>query len=149
MDQEHQQVERRKGYAEIDPAFMRRVEEHLSSFEDRRAACRETLSAGKQRMDNIEIEMAKMTTMLNTADGFIKATRLMVGVVAILMTALAGLVVWIATEKNNDMRAVQKELQIHSIQINRTLEVVERMVVAQERDAARLERHLDGVNGRK
>ena len=141
-----EQVERRKGYVEIDPSLLRRVEEHLESFEERRTACREILSAGRIRMDNIEVEMAKMTALINTADGFIKATRLVAAIVSVLMAALVGVVVWIATEKNADMRDVKLELQAHAIQINRTLSVVERMATAQDRAEQRMERHLDSVN---
>jgi len=142
-NQEH--IERRQGYAPIDPAFLAKIEHHLATFEARQEVWQKTFEAGKLRMDSLETRLANVLILVNTADGFIRAVRVMTVIVSVLLTAMVSMSTWIVMEKNSEIRAVQTMQHEHTTQIKRTLDVVERLVMSQERDSQRLERHLDSM----
>lgn len=144
-----QHQERRKGYAEIDPQLIIAFKTHLDTFEERQAACKKSAEEKMIRLNKIDAELEKLNALTNTADGFIRATRMISAIIGILVAALGSILVWVVSEKNNDMRLVQQTLQRHSSQIERTLTVVERLSSSHERDSERLERHLDSINSKK
>ncbi len=135
--------ERRSGYVEVGVEFLDRVIKHMDKEEGMHA----TLEEGAKRMDAIEQDLSTISKLVQTANGFVKAVRL----VTVVATALLGLFGWVVIEKNNDVKAMQQTLNQHSIQISQTLAVLQRVVVDQDNTEKRLDRYLDSFssgNGR-
>lgn len=132
------QQERRHGYVELDQEFIDKVRLHMVKEDE----LEKQLSEGAARMTTIERDLSNVSGLVKTAEGFIKATR----IIAILLATLISLYGWIMIEKNNDVKAIQASVQQLTVQNADTLAILRSVVIAQEKDSGRLERHLDAIS---
>ena len=60
-----------------------------------------------------------------------------------IMSMFVGLMVWVLGQKNDDIKAMQKTLEQHSIQISETLIIMKQLIETDRRQQDLLDRHME------
>jgi len=79
------------------------------------------LAKNSDRIAVIETELTFISTVVRTADGFIKGLKSALTWSTLLCASFISLFVWVLSEKNGEFKEMQKSIVSHSIQINETL----------------------------
>jgi len=139
------ETERRAGYVEITPEMLQRLNHHMDIEEKRDAANEQAITAAQEKISDIEEDLHQIAGIVKPVAAFASMSKIF-GVVA---GAFLALFTWVILDKNNDIKSVQSLLQDHSIQINRTLVIIENEVKNRESDMNRVQRALDSIKGQK
>lgn len=132
---EETKAERREGYVQVTKSFIDRMKLHL----DKEDAWERRLTEGAQRMESIENSLASVSSIIKTAEGFIRATR----IIAVLVGLLMGAYGWVLLEKNADIKALQLDVRTLAVQNSAQIAITQQIMASQVRDQARFERHID------
>ena len=122
---------------------------HIKKEDGELAGIGEQLEKGRGRMEAIEQELRSIAGVVKMADGFLAAMKY-VGVVASLLLSVF---IWIMLEKNDDIKAMQLILNTHSVQIDKTIAMLEMTIQKTDErhrmiDAAEGPNHGHARNGK-
>ena len=92
----------------------------------------------------------KINRHVDEEDGMFRGVKFFGGLFIGLISFILSLVIWIVLEKNADIKAMQGTLQAHSVQIERTLVMLENVVNSDKRQQERIDKNTERLwNGRK
>jgi len=113
--------------------------------ERRDAEVRDSIASAIDKVNDIEVDLHEISGIVKPVAAFATMSKIF----GVVVSAFMALLVWVILDKNNDVKAVQALLQDHSIQINRTLVVLENEVRNRESDMNRVQRALDTLKDKK
>lgn len=123
----------------LNGSLLDRLETHMDTEEARAKEEAVARELATKRVDKVENTISELSKLVDTAHGFINAFK----IVSVLLAALIGVLIWIMTEKNHDIKDLQTEINQHSIQINEALVLLKAQMTLRERDSTRMESHID------
>ena len=139
--------ERREGYIELPYTFIEKLEDHIQKEEVRDQKTEEIFKQGTERMDAIEHDLAIISGIVKKADGFIAATRIATNVIGVVGLALISTLIWIAKEKNAEFLKVQDNIDAHTVEIVKILDVLEAKIKSDDKRHDRVDAALGATNG--
>ena len=115
-------------YVELPHEFVAKLEKHIAQEEAREILTDRIFKDGSQRMDEIERDLAAISGVVKTADGFIQAVK----VSSYVGGMFVALLTWVFVEKNNDIKTLQKLGNEHSVQISETIAILKADIAAND-----------------
>tara|TARA_R110000822_G_scaffold21497_1_gene67950 strand:+ start:187 stop:555 length:369 start_codon:yes stop_codon:yes gene_type:complete len=91
------------------------------------------ITKNSERIQIIETELDFISSVIKTADGFIKGIKTTLAWSSFVFAGILSIFVWILLEKNGEFKEMQKSIVLHSIQINETLIILKSTIEKNDR----------------
>lgn len=117
------------------PDFFLRLEAHMADNEQHKKLVSEALASGEWRMTLLEGHIKEIKETLTPVDAFMRSLK----IISYICGGFLAVLLWIASQKDADIKAMQLTINTHTAQIGETIALIRES----QKDLGRIERTLE------